>query len=331
MCVFGRCAADKVADNGACDDATDCVNGVCMYRDGSLSSIICCSGGETIDHLDNVFCKGGGSIDAPCLGLDAMCSSEVCVDGACLAGKVADRGDCDSDSDCISNSCVYFGTDFNQKVCCPSGQTFSTQNRDVCLGAPAGAACGPDDLDNICDSQVCTEGICREGPISAGEVCEDASDCASGSCTFTTFPGSNSQLTRCCASSETIYHDGGYANRFYYCTSLPTGTACGDLNEMCASGVCTEGICRKGLVATGEVCEEDSDCENGACAYTSYPVSSGATKTCCMSGETVYHDGGNANRFYYCTSLPAGTACGSIHASVNEMCESGVCTSEGVC
>ena len=95
----------------------------------------------------------------------------------------------------------------------------------------------------MCASGVCTEGICRDALVTAGEVCGEDMDCATGACAFTSFPGSQSDIATCCASGEKVNHYGGYGKNFNYCTSLPAGTTCGNLNEMCVSGVCTEGIC----------------------------------------------------------------------------------------
>lgn len=151
----------------------------------------------------------------------------------------------------------------------------------------------------------------RPPPSGAGGECTFDSDCINKVCARM---GAEGPLV-CCPSGQSIMYAG-----FDYCTDLPAGTKCWD-SDSCVGGQCADncngfcvGACTSccGAGQPGDICEDNSDCANGACAYPSY--GRGAPHyVCCPSGERHYY-----GTLYYCTGMPPGTGCPS-----DATCETG--------
>jgi len=75
-----------------------------------------------------------------------------------------------------------------------------------------------------------------------------------------------------------------------------------------------------GKKKVGQVCKNDSDCKNDACARWRFQASS--QKKCCSGGQVVYDPQGTR----FCGNLKSGAACFD-----NSMCETGTCNDSGRC
>ena len=130
---------------------------------------------------------------------------------------------------------------------------------NVCTGAALGEPCGSQD--KVCASGHCIFGKCVAAPLPGLTHCQKDSDCASGACAF--YGHDLRDDPRCCPGHEddtnSNNNNAGAANHnnnvlvlkppslpyeISYCANVPLGTACGEMNEMCASGWCSHGVCR---------------------------------------------------------------------------------------
>jgi len=93
-----------------------------------------------------------------------QCSSDVCVEGACIPDKRADGETCDyyDDADCTSGACAHETYDiWSDIVCCGAGAKIDGapygSSYTVCAGQMTGAACFADEL---CTSGTCVDNVC---------------------------------------------------------------------------------------------------------------------------------------------------------------------------
>ena len=117
---------------------------------------ICCPSGRVGDVCRNQ------TADQPCRTNDALCASDVCVAGVCLAAKQPQLAVCESDTDCSNGVCAKANlTATGPQICCPDGTPkldLSDQVNDVCRNQTVGQPCGL--RNSLCASGVCVAGAC---------------------------------------------------------------------------------------------------------------------------------------------------------------------------
>lgn len=261
---------------------------------------------------------------------------------------------CQDDEDCVSRACGRGSYPGGDKVCCSSGQaiSFLVPTIRYCTMQPIGATCRIEDGGNgpLCNSGICVNGFCQDGPQEVGEECDENADCANGPCVVGTCQDGLQEINEPCDEHEDCLV--GPCGRIYpssdlRCCSteakLVTGYCSGQLDEgstcfrnsLCSSGVCAGEICQDGPQAVGELCDENEDCIGGAtcvfglcqevlaeageacgndddCASGSCADTFpiGETKICCPSTSLNF----------FCSNQPEGAGCPS-----NFHCTSGVC------
>jgi len=224
------------------------------------------------------------------------CDSNVCIDGICQTGPLADKElGCDDDMDCVSQACAPLSlldpssTNNSEELllgCCASGASrrMSDGSR-VCTEQPTDALCANDD--ELCASGVCLFDHCQEGRLDPFYYCQRGNHCLSGGCAL-----SVSDETLCCPTGDTV--------------TVEDKTYCANLE-------------------VDYLCQHDQVCQNGACGLGSYDPEN-AERFCCPSGATVRVLGPDLDWDDYCTQLEAGTFCGS-----DDMCAPGADGGEGAC
>ena len=144
---FGMCAAQG-AVGSECEpgSAGTCLNGQCMYNDGSFTYVCTAAGGE-----------GDACLNAPCR------DGFACIEGVCHKPPFADGLSCDSNSACTSGFC----------------------SNGMCMTpAPAGTACllngdpaqCADGLYCLPSEQLSLTGMCQT-KLRQGELCTEHYQC----------------------------------------------------------------------------------------------------------------------------------------------------------
>jgi len=154
---------------------------------------------------------------------------------------------------------------------------------------------------------VCEDGHCKRGDRPDGDVCRNASDCASdrcvdGKCTARTDCGSPggacTSSSQCCSglqcvggkcATEACRTSGSTCTESVQCCNglgCGTGTcssvcrshlgACTQDNDCCSGYGCVGGVCRSGCAPEVATCDLDSDC----CAGTRCAADSTGTRKC---------------------------------------------------
>eukprot|EP00977_Amphora_coffeiformis_P029458 scaffold40822_cov168-Amphora_coffeaeformis.AAC.1 len=182
-----------------------------------------------------------------------------------------------------------------------------------------------------------------------GAACYTAANCLEGSiCAFPTLHNNSARI--CCAdavmlndpvnsniqtaSSGTGTKKFGLDNNnndetnspwLSVCTSAQLGEPCGTYDAICDSGHCLFGKCAAAALADRQVCQDDADCQSGACAF--YGDDLRDDPRCCPGGKAVTVKPAHVPfEISYCADLPNGVFCGEH----DELCASGWC-SHGMC
>jgi hypothetical protein len=185
-----------------------------------------------------------------------MCTSGICSRGVCVAAKL-DAGEAcvrTEFNNCNSSRCARDSYPSGDLVCCESDESvyslvwYDTWGIEYCAGTlDAGSPC---DGDAMCSSGICSDFVCRDTKLDAGEACDykrdrcdeyDCDDCISGRCAKGSYPSGSFV---CCASSS----DAVWSGRFYgpFCAGIQSSGSLCDIDEICSSGVCSEGVCAGG-------------------------------------------------------------------------------------
>lgn len=243
---------------------------------------------------DATTAQGCGSLPRP-LGLGALaveglyCRSVAGCDGFCAPGApgtAANGASCAADTDCVSLRCTSLG---GASICttpcvagagaCPYGEVCSAST-----GTTGAAACG-----------FCASAASFPSGRALGEVCDDASQCASGDCRpigpggaslctqpcendggcpVTTFrcdegacaPGARGALLDPCEAEEDCIRAAtcvGDAGARYCTVDCDTDEDCGELAH--CDTAATPSRCVVDLAPAGANCSDDAACASGAC------------------------------------------------------------------
>lgn len=279
----------------------------------------------------------------PC-EFNVMCASDICIDNICQDIRLEDHKPCQEDDDCLSGACGRYpeGTDVanvtatESTTCCPSGGIFGYKGDSYCTASqPVDGYCYDDEM---CESNICVFNNCQGSLQEDGMECEEASDCVQGACAL--YQGTK----LCCPGGSSIFYPEGAI-----CSNRPKGDVCdNDVNILCKSNVCISGICQALPQSVGQICDDNGDCANSACALEKLHESS--TFVCCPSGDFFYVAQSNNEALPVCTGQPAGTSCGDKNvgglctnstcttadckgtpcASIAAICQTGIC-SDGIC
>jgi len=224
----GEKVVNDIDDNY--DDGNECTQDTC--NDGAVANtvqpgkacrsgggMICNSGGDCVECIDNVDC-GDAAIDCA----DGYCVPQTCTDevkssgetavdcGGSVCPPCADGADCLAGSDCQSLVCASQC----QAPACDDMVSNGDESDADCGGAECapcddGKACNvPGDCSSgVCDTNECLAPTCNDGvlngtetdidcgsdcpnPCGTGDTCNDAVDCASLVCT-----GDECQAAQC--------------------------------------------------------------------------------------------------------------------------------------
>ena len=197
LCIGGVCSDEALDDNDTCTNSNDCHNGTCALSSANSSepSICCPAGGAisgyTTDRQYTRLCAGRprGTI---CNGNNNMCASGLCIKGVCAEAKLDENEECLSSSDCHNGVC-YLSTANSSAplICCPRGESVyglvfvnsgSSQNSNVCANRPIGTFCN--NIDSMCTSGHCVNGICQLELQQDLLPCLSNSDCGNNTCSL---------------------------------------------------------------------------------------------------------------------------------------------------
>ncbi len=247
----GSCGATCIPGE-ACEDAADCLHGVCKQntclvptcgdgvKNGTETDVDC--GGSCSAGFNPKKCAPdqGCMVDADCKGNE--CSGTTCVpncsDGVLNNGEVAtdcggpscggcpDGESCTAGGDCASGFCV-------SDVCC---DTACDQECQACSASTK--ASGPD-------------GIC--GPSSVGTVCGPTPSCENGEQT----------AQNACDATGACVDNGPTSCAPYLCGATTCLTTCAGDQDCAAPAVCTMGACTQPI---GGACATNANCATGFCA-----------------------------------------------------------------
>ncbi|HIA01061.1 MAG TPA: hypothetical protein EYN66_04015, partial [Myxococcales bacterium] len=362
VCVEKKCASLGTT-GAACDEAIDCLSGIC-------NKLICCNSEGNCCKSD-AGCPGYACDD---LGYGPGIYGQKCLDNACtidltqqtLCGGYnchpskpfcGEVGKCTADTDCyiaggyicVSGHCKHpsgvgelcedggdckspLQCDNNPKICCETGDCCTSSNphcngKSFCaLGVLYTALCG--------ETNMCTVQGIASGSTCSGYQCANAYACK----------------TSCSSDSDCV---GGY-----YCNGsgkcIPPDTTGGDActkSSMCISDYCSNGFC----CTSGECCKNTSNCSaynNDYCVgdvhvYTTcddsvctkkelfcgdvgnFSCNKGACNTTCTLGSDCQEGYGCNPSSKTCTSeQAAGEPCSGDNACSN-FCMGGFCCNGG--
>lgn len=135
VCHRQACVSEKLSDGTPdCKEHDDCQSGVCASVSAlDTGSFQCCpsDASNVQDPVTGRLICGGQPGGALCLG-DAMCQSEVCLFGKCVADKVLPHEPCERHHQCTTNACVKTGPR-DTLSCCPTSGTVEINGQYVCL------------------------------------------------------------------------------------------------------------------------------------------------------------------------------------------------------
>ena len=308
----GVCAAQDVANGGACDDGNPCT-------EGETCAELVCADGEPFDCPDDsdpctaALCleEDGGCVNvllpdgAACEDGEPCTTGEACtVDGACLGGA---ETVCEDDgSPCTQESCVTgegcVSVNFANGAPCDDGSACTST--DTCQsGSCVGVVqpCVPDSPCKVadCDSQLgCQQQLlpddveCDDGnPCTSDTVCL-AGQCTGGSTMDCSQPGNPCLISVCSASSGACETQNANA-----------GTNCDD----------------------GDPCTTGDGCEGGECEAGD-PLDCGFADNACLALLCNSQTGGCDPK-----PLAEGAACNVGNPCVGEgICQNGVCSGKPI-
>ncbi len=285
---------DGAVDEATCDDGNPCTEDACGGADGCSNVIIegSCSDGDLCTAND--LCVAG-----VCQGTaiecedDDPCTTDACVEGACIFesandGLICDDGDaCTVGESCTAGACGDGIDVVCTAMACQAGTCDSEQG---CVYVDQAGECSDGDL--CTGPDVCADGQCTAGPLIQ---CNDDNPCTSASCDSETGCGAPVDVAAACddANACTVGDQcsdgecqGGAALECddllgctvdacipeLGCTSTPSDGLCDDGNH------CTDNFCSPEQDPTecvfipnvagcddGSVCTQTDTCQGGAC------------------------------------------------------------------
>lgn len=234
--------------------------------------------------------------------------------------------------------------------------------RYFCTDQPDGTDCGVTDA--VCASGSCVRGKCSSSASVVESTCSSSADCAGSSCGYDWF--SPNAPSVCCppgatttvytssdwllpgSSNDDMYDDvfdyygssrthGGYYSTYSssyqtFCSNQRDGTACGETDDICASGACVGGVCTSYKLPAGSGCGTNNDCSDGICGYQEFSLD--APTVCCPPGGSVSvytgsYEGWPSGYQHFCSGKPIGSACGETDSiCASNMCVAGQCASQ---
>lgn len=187
-CLFGTCAP-KLPDGSPCESNDDCQTGECeLFTCGGVK----CLADSDCAGLGAELCVAGLCLpvklpnNQPCVR-NAMCQSNICNAGVCVAdGSVPPNGVCTNSDACSSGSCVA-------GICAAScGDGICSPPQEICGAGSSGLDCNADcgkcsnglvcNSNSDCKSGNCVLGICVADCNIFGASCSKDGDCCSGNC-----------------------------------------------------------------------------------------------------------------------------------------------------
>jgi subtilisin-like proprotein convertase family protein len=304
----------ELAEPAVCDSQASCqghrveamcVNSVC---DGmSVDDDSACSAGLLADECGyylSIYCEGGVDQTAPACPesctVDAECDPDAHCDDVCLP-DVENGGECDENSDCVSDYC-------SNGFCCdgPTG--------DCCNGD--GDSCPADYFETpTCDSPSTCQGsqtgaVCIEFTCVGGTVGND-SECGPDI------------LANACGLYKDIYCTGEKDQPVAACPGSCT------LDSECDEPAHCDDICVADL-PNGSVCDENSDCisdhcQNGFCCESG-DCCSGADETC----PEAYYQAPTCDDAANCQGTRLDKLCQDFMCSNEPIADDSGCTTETV-
>lgn len=333
LCIGGVCVAEKREQGETCEQLSDCKSNGCAKGSASIGAPkVCCPTDRQV-LLDTDWVCGDMPTGTYCNDNRFMCSSQQCIDGFCFAdpaGLLSDYVQCEESSQCQSGACSRASAVISAPLmCCPDGETTygsvegSSTSERVCRNMRIGTVCN--DIDSMCASGLCINGICAKNKLDENMACKLGSDCKTNACArpAATFNASHT----CCPSGMTtngIVRDEKGSRSAAVCSSMAVGTFCNIIDEMCESGYCINGICASTGLQDAQVCTKSSDCLSKACSLGSANTS--APTICCPKGRTTSGTIVGGSWGSVCRNMIVGTFCNDI----DSMCSSGFCVN-GFC
>ncbi len=195
VCEEGSCKRlDTVS--GICSDSTECATGAscqknkygngpwCFYDDGyaTTESWICASG-ATYDDDGTIRCKSllGGDCSENSNVCGGVCEESICKRLGSDGGICSDNTECATGTLCQKDYygqgpwCLYDGGQEASRNCA-SGETYDDHGTERCKSLP-GADCARDPQSCV---GLCENGVCKRTPGYSGEICNDNSECPTG-------------------------------------------------------------------------------------------------------------------------------------------------------
>lgn len=326
-CEKGACVNTPVADDTACADKSGvCYKGTCCA--GCIDANGACQPGN-LATVCGVSVPGDKHATCQTCIDSNVCSTDICKEGTCVHGKVADNtpcadaNGCDGAETCQGGACkepVGFTCPTDGNVChaptCNNGTTCGQQLLD-------GTAC-PDA--NLCNgTETCKTGVCSG--VGTPKNCDDKNPCTiddcdpkTGACINTPQGGANCD-------------DGNLCNGIGICDAL--GACVVNPSPSCDDGeICTTDSCDTTPVTGG--CKHVNNtvaCNDGDPCTTADACSGGS----CKGGALKQCDDGNdcttntCKTGVGCQFAPqTGTTCNDGNeCSTGDKCQAGVCTPTG--
>ena len=218
----GSCPAGQICGSGACS----CPAGTC--GDGCTKSI--CAD-QSCKQAANTVCVADGD-----------CCSNVCVEGVCLGGCVAESGVCDSSTDCCGSSpCTPSGGD---QFCCASGKACGTTccSADATVCSPSGTcvqcltATDCPTPEDPCQIAVCSsDNTCSTVTATNDTPCGDKRICCGGNCL------SSTRESTCGSCENQCRGDASFCSEDGICVGCLEDSHCPGNRPICTpAGACVE-------------------------------------------------------------------------------------------
>mmetsp|Transcript_1340 Transcript_1340/g.2185 ORF Transcript_1340/g.2185 Transcript_1340/m.2185 type:complete len:1145 (-) Transcript_1340:63-3497(-) len=338
ICHAGRCDNKRGAVGDVCTDSHDCSNG-CGVMDANSTYSVCCENYEWSSWNGSTYvsyCAATLGLGDSCTAGD-QCESFICVQRQCAAQLLPAGSVCTAYDECDNYACgltsiqnrrrlqgstsvvgLINGTNSSNRVCCPSGGTYSIYNgrnyEEYCYNSiPNGQQCFADELcqSGICINETVTKAVCSDSRLADGETCVSDNHCQNRGCGHSSFPPTNSDTKTCCPNGryEWLYFDNG--EYLQMCArSIPEGQPCdgeqsGD--ALCKTGICVQSVCSKTRLPAGDDCDGHYDCQSGRCGFAF--EASEPKQICCDQTFGLYNDASYEYLEFCVRTVPTGESC----------------------
>lgn len=347
-CQGGRCRGTP----NACDDADECTEDRCLDGLGRCEHTrIARPGAEgprgapNCENEQDDDCDGLTDSEDPncreCQSADDCldqnpCTDDLCVEHLCQNVPRPDGVGCDDDLFCTVNGTCRAGVCRSVPRQCPAGSdpcqvALCSELESACRILPRadGAAC--DDglfcsVNDTCQGGICT-GIARD--------CSDDDDCtrdvcsnSGAACLHDLGPSDSAEGPAgnpTCANQRDDDCDGLTDLEDGDCRTCEIDADCADGNE-CTADRCVAGTCQRTLLSgtpcqTGNRCDLDNTCFDGACASMGFVECPVVSQPCHAQYECEPSTG-----TCFSAPLPDGVECEDLDPCLSSTCAGGVCT-----